>query len=75
MVTNTVEAVGFGLILWFLYIVWPPAAILGGGLLLILWANVRSSRGRVAGAIGAAVHAARLAYAERSDPGKVRQIS
>jgi hypothetical protein len=64
MVTNTVEAVGFGLILWFLYILWPPATILGGGLLLILWANVRTSKGKTSAAIGAAVHAARLAYAE-----------
>lgn len=64
MVTNLVEAIGFALVLWFLYIVWPPAAILGGGLLLILWANVRTGKGRAGAAIGAAVHAAKLAYAE-----------
>ena len=72
MVTNIVEAVGFALILWFLYIVWPPAAILGAGILLILWANSRTSRGRTAAAIGAAVHAARNAYAEHET---LRRIS
>lgn len=75
MVTNLVEAAGFALILWFLYILWPPAAILGAGVLLIAWANVRTGKGRVAGAIGAAMQAARVAYAERSDPDTVRRIS
>lgn len=72
MVTNLVEATGFALILWFLYILWPPAAILGGGLLLVLWANVRTSKGRTAAALGAAVHAAKHAYAEHET---LRRIS
>jgi hypothetical protein len=76
MVTNLVEIAGFALILWFLYILWPPAAILGGGVLLILWANVRTGKGRVAGAIGAALHAARTSYAEReTGDATVRRIS
>lgn len=72
MVTTLVEMAGFALILWFLYILWPPAAILGAGVLLILWANVRTGKGRAGAAIGAAVHAAKLAYAEHET---LRRIS
>jgi hypothetical protein len=72
MVTNVVEVVGFALILWFLYMLWPPATVLGAGLLLIAWANVRTGKGKASAAIGAAIHAGRLAYAEHET---VRRIS
>lgn len=64
---NVVEALGYGLILAFLYLLWAPLALLGGGLLLVVWANTRAarpaaSRGRTAAALGAAWGAARRAY-------------
>ncbi|MGA4726285.1 hypothetical protein ACPB67_02595 [Micromonospora taraxaci] len=64
---NLIEAVGYGLILAFLYLLWAPLALLGGGLLLVVWANTRAARsagarGRTAAAFGAAVGAARRAY-------------
>lgn len=42
MVNSLVEMLGFALILLFLYLMWWPSAILGAGILLVLWANVRS---------------------------------
>lgn len=64
---NLVEAVGYGLIVAFLWLLWAPLALLGAGLLLVAWANVRAARpdaarGRTAAAIGAALGAARTAY-------------
>lgn len=80
---NLVEAVGYALIVAFLYLVWAPLALLGGGLLLVAWANVRaarpaSQRGRTAAALGAAWGAARLAYRrqqELPDGPPVRRIA
>jgi hypothetical protein len=62
-VSNVLEALGFGLVLGFLWFVWPPLVLLGAGLLLIAHANTRGTgRGRLGAAIGAAVAAARRAY-------------
>jgi hypothetical protein len=62
-VVNTgIETAGFGLVLGFLWFVWPPLVLLGAGLLLIAHANTRSGRGRLGAACGAAVAAARRAY-------------
>jgi hypothetical protein len=61
-VNNVLEALGFGLVLGFLWFVWPPLVLLGAGLLLIAHANIRTGRGRLGTAIGAAVAAARRAY-------------
>ncbi len=80
---NAVEAVGYALIVAFLYLLWAPLALLGAGLLLVVWANVRAAkpagtRGRTAAAIGAAVGAARRAYRaqhEVSDGPPVRRIA
>ena len=72
MVSNVVEFIGYALIVAFLYILWPPLALLGAGILLVLWANVRTSKGRTAAAIGAAINAAKHAYAEH---GQLRRIS
>jgi hypothetical protein len=48
MVSNLAELLGYALIVAFLYILWPPLALLSGGLLLVLWANVRTGKGRAA---------------------------
>lgn len=58
-----IEAVGFALVVGFLWFVWPPLVLLGAGLLLVLWANTRSRDGRVAASLAAAIGAARRAYA------------
>lgn len=61
---STAELAGFGLILAFLWFIWPPLVLLGAGLLLVTWANTRTkSGGRFGLAIGAAVAAARRTYA------------
>ncbi|MFG3702391.1 hypothetical protein ACGF5C_31590 [Micromonospora sp. NPDC047620] len=78
-----VEALGYALIVAFLYLVWAPLALLGGGLLLVVWANVREKRpagqkGRTAAALGAAWGAARRAYRaqqELPDGPPVRRIA
>lgn len=62
MLNNVAEALGFGLILGFLWFVWPPLVLLGAGLLLVAWANTRTSSGRLGAAVGAAAAAARRAY-------------
>jgi hypothetical protein len=63
-VDKLAEVAGFGLILGFLWFVWPPLVLLGAGLLLVAYANTRGSRpGRVGLAVGAAWAAARRAYA------------
>ncbi|MEW2442797.1 hypothetical protein [Micromonospora marina] len=79
---NLVEAAGYALVLAFLYVVWAPLALLGGGLLLVVWANTRAARpagarGRTAAAVGAAVAAARRAYRQHEDvnPVPVRRIA
>lgn len=62
MVNGAVEALGYGLLLAFLWFLWPPLVLLGAGVLLVLWANVSRSDGRSARALGAAWSAARAAY-------------
>lgn len=71
MLNNLCEAVGYALLIGFLYLVWPPLALLGAGLLLVVLANVRAARdtgrtGRTSAAIAAAVAAARRAYTAHS---------
>lgn len=44
MLDNLLEAAGFGLLIAFAWFVWPPAALLAAGLVLLLVANVRSAR-------------------------------
>lgn len=56
------EVAGFGLILTFAWFLWPPLPLLGGGLLLVLYANTRTRSGRVSAVVSAAVAAARNAY-------------
>lgn len=69
---NVIEALGFGLILAFLYAVWSPLALLGAGVLLVLYANTRSgSGGRMGAAFGAATASFRDAY--RAPPGAHRR--
>jgi asparagine N-glycosylation enzyme membrane subunit Stt3 len=72
MVSNLAELLGYALIVAFLYILWPPLALLSGGLLLVLWANVRTGKGRTASAIGAAFSAAKASYTEQKT---LRRIS
>lgn len=67
MVSNLVELVGYGLIVAFLWFVWPPLALLGGGVLLVLWANVRTGKGRTAAALVAAVTAGKTAYQQSAE--------
>jgi hypothetical protein len=67
VVSNLAELLGYALIVAFLYILWAPLALVGAGLLLILWANVRTSKGRTAAAIAAAVTAARATYKDSSE--------
>lgn len=64
---NVGETIGYALIVAFLYMCWPPLALLGAGVLLVAWANVRAARaantsGRTAAALGAAWGGARAAY-------------
>lgn len=80
---STVEAIGYGLMVAFLYLLWAPLALLGAGLLLVAWANVRAVKqagvkGRTAAAMGAAWAAARRAYRaqhELPDGPPVRRIA
>lgn len=80
---NAIEAVGYGLIVAFLYLLWAPLALLGGGLLLVVWANVReaqgrqSAGGRTAAALGAAAAAFRRAYRQPTTegPAELRRVS
>jgi hypothetical protein len=77
-VSNFVEAAGFALVLSFLWFVWPPLVLLGAGILLVVWANTRQSNGRLSSAIGAAVSAARRAYAASKEPppsGELRSVA
>lgn len=39
-----VELAGFGLLLIFLWQIWPPLVLAGAGLLMVTWANVRGVR-------------------------------
>lgn len=61
------ELAGFGLILGFLWFVWPALVLLGAGLLLVVYANTRTHSGRLGLSAGAAWAAARRAYAASRD--------
>jgi len=77
-VDKLAELAGFGLILGFLWFVWPPVVLLGAGLLLVVYANTRSKApGRIGIAVGAAIAAARRAYAasREIEPDNVRRIA
>jgi hypothetical protein len=64
MLNSAAEMAGYGLVIGFLWFVWPPLVLLGAGALLVLWANTRpTGGGRLGSALGAAIAAARLAYA------------
>lgn len=64
MVRNTAELLSFALLIGFLYLCWPPLALLGAAVLLFLWANfTKPTGGRIGAAVGAAVAAARRTYA------------
>lgn len=76
---NTAEAVGYALIVAFLYMVWPPLALLGAGVLLVAWANIRAARasGRSARtrlALSAAWTAATAALRQPAPP-DLRRVS
>lgn len=75
MTTNLAELVGFGLILGFLWFIWPPLVLLGAGLLLVAWANTRRSSGRVGAAFGAAVRAAKHVYREQDPTVELRRVA
>lgn len=64
MISNALEFIGYALIIAFLYLVWAPLALLGAGVLLVIYANVRSNDGKAAAAFGAALSAARRAWAD-----------
>jgi hypothetical protein len=66
-VDNLAELAGFGMGLAFLWFCWPPLVLLGGCVLLVVWANTRTHHGRLGTALGAAVTAARKAYAASRD--------
>ena len=78
---NLAELVGYALIVAFLYCVWPPLALAGAGVLLVVWANVRAARtagrsGRTVAAVMAAVTAARRVYAQQHDgPAELRRVA
>lgn len=68
MLNNAIETLGYAALIAFLYCCWPPLALLGAGLYLVVGANVRAARvagrpGRTAAAIAAAFAAGRRAYA------------
>ena len=80
MVNNLAEAVGYALIVAFLYAVWPPLALLGAGVLLVVWANARAARsegrsGRTMAAVTAAVTAARSAYRQQDTTRELRSVA
>jgi fatty acid desaturase len=66
-VDKLAELAGFGLVLAFLWFVWPPLVLLGAGILLVAYANTRSRSGRLGIAAGAAWAAARRAYLASRD--------
>lgn len=41
MVNDLLELLGLILVVAFLWFVWPPLVLLGSGLLIVVWANVR----------------------------------
>jgi hypothetical protein len=79
LLNNLTEAVGYALLVAFLWFVWPPLALLGAGILLVVLANVRAARangapGRTRAAITAALTAARAVYQE-PQPTELRRVA
>lgn len=79
LLNNLTEAVGYALLVAFLYFVWPPLALLGAGVLLVVMANVRAARanghsGRTLAALTAAWTAARAAYRQQTQP-ELRRVA
>lgn len=77
---NLAELVGYALIVAFLYFLWPPLALLGAGVLLVAWANVRAARGagspgRTIAAVSAAIAAARHAYTQHGGTPELRRVA
>lgn len=73
MLNNLIETLGYAVLIAFLYACWPPLALLGAGLYLVVGANVRAARsagrpGRTAAAVTAAFAAGRRAYAAFAAP-------
>jgi hypothetical protein len=78
-VNNLLELAGYGLVIAFLWFVWPPLVLLGAGVLLVVAANVRAGRGRegagrLAAAVSAAFGAARRAYRQET-AGELRRVA
>lgn len=77
---DVVEKLGFGLIVAFLWFVWPPLVLLGAGVLLIVWANVRASRrvgapSRLRAGLAAALGSFRQAYRQQSETVELRRVA
>jgi hypothetical protein len=68
------EWVGYGLVIAFLWFVWPPLVLLGSGLLIVIDANARK-RGRMVSALAAAWTAGRTAFAKRDEPTDLRSAA
>lgn len=63
MLRNVVEAVGLLMVVGFLYLCWPPLALLGGGAVCVTWANMtKPNQGQLVRAVGAALGAAKKAW-------------
>jgi hypothetical protein len=83
VVNNAAEKLGFALVVAFLWFVWPPLCLLGAGLLLIVWANVRAARAsagppRVVTALAAAWRSFTAAYRaarEAQQPAELRRVA
>ena len=71
---DVTELIGYGLILGFLWFVWPPLVLLGAGALLILWANTRTRSGQFGRAAGAALAAFRAAR-RAPEPRDLRSVA
>lgn len=67
MVNKLIEALGFSLIIAAAYFVWPPAALLVGGLVLLLVANVRAAR-KITPGPGLLERLVRAALASKAEP-------
>lgn len=72
---DVTELVGFGLVLGFLWFLWPPLVLLGAGVLLIARANTRKRSGRFGAALGAAITAGRQAMRQGDKPAELRSVA
>ena len=72
---DVTELIGYGLILGFLWFVWPPLVLLGAGALLILRANTRHRSGQFGRAAGAALAAFRAARRVPEGEQNIRRIA